>query len=181
MLGVKRASQMIKNLILWDFMSYILWVMLIKENSFCSALLQGIKCGLIVQHPKPKEHPCIISCNRRIQSSVISRKEHGSYVFGPRNCSSHGSPAQWKHKLIVLLWYCWEFTGGVIAEGLNCCTKASWFGMIMSVDILQTGPVTHCGAVAGGLWATLSMDLISLELISLSFDPLKSTWLVSDL
>jgi len=53
--------------------------------------------------------------------------------------------------------------------------------LIMPGDILQTGPVTHCGAVAERLWATLSMVPISLQVISISFDPLKSTWLISDL
>jgi hypothetical protein len=66
---------------------------------------------------------------------------------------------------LVLLWYSWEFTGGLISEGQDCCTKASWFGMIMPGDILQTGPVNHCGPVAVRLWATLSMVLISLQVI----------------
>lgn len=49
--------------------------------------------------PKTKNHPCIISCSKRIQSSVISREEHSSYFFGPWKCASHVFPAQWKHTL----------------------------------------------------------------------------------
>jgi hypothetical protein len=51
----------------------------------------------------------------------------------------------------------------------------------MPGNMLQTGPVTHFGAVAERLWATLSVVPISQQVISISFDPLKSTWLVSDL
>jgi hypothetical protein len=51
----------------------------------------------------------------------------------------------------------------------------------MAGHVLQTGPATHYDAMAGRLWTTISMVVISLQVIYISFDALKSTWLVSDL
>jgi len=59
--------------------------------------------------------------------------------------------------------------------------------MILLVKVLVSA-MTHLAVMktlqmftAGRLWTTLTMTLISWSLISIHSDPLKSTWLVSNL
>jgi hypothetical protein len=58
--------------------------MLIKDSSFCSALLQGMKCGLIMQNPKPKSSHVMETCPSAKEFRAVRsvREDHGSHFLG---------------------------------------------------------------------------------------------------
>ena len=53
--GCQTTSQMISKLVIWNLHPYILHIVPIKQCTFCSAVSQGKKHGLIMQCLKPKK------------------------------------------------------------------------------------------------------------------------------
>ena len=157
-----------------------------QGEQFLQCFVTGHKMWVNCAAPKTKKASMqlathIISFSKRIWSSVNSREEHGSYFFRPWKCALHGFPSQWKHKLLSVTVVQLRVYRRSHCRRPGLLLSASWFGMIMAGHVLQTGPATHYDAMAGRLWATISMVVISLQVIYISFDALKSTWLVSDL
>jgi hypothetical protein len=68
----------------------------VEENIFGSALLQGMRRGLITWHPKPKKHEGLGNTHVPPQSNIIHNNaiswNYGNCLLEPYDCVSYGFP-----------------------------------------------------------------------------------------